>query len=144
MAAPDLSGKYNTALSADDETKFDTWRKTLPARLNNDSDYDLRGAWKANASEASNGHLPDTFKKPNHPTFSTESQYSGKDGNVGGTWDGDDKKGWSYTPSKTNLSNMSADELKDYFAKVEPDSKLNLPDATADKATKRYGAGKAN
>jgi hypothetical protein len=25
---------------------------------------------------AENGHWPDTFKKPNHPTFSVESQYA--------------------------------------------------------------------
>ena len=132
----DLSGKYNTPLSDDEQKAFDDWRKKLPARLNSTKDYDLQGAFKANAAEAANGHLPDTFKKPNHPTFSTESQYSGKDGNVGGEWSGDDTQGWSFKPSATNLKNMSEDDLKSYFSKQEPKSKLILPPSKADK---RYG-----
>lgn len=128
----DLSNQYNTALSAQDEAKFQQW-----ARANNRSgdvyDYDLRGAFKSGAAQAENGHLPDTFKKPNHPTFSTESQYSGKDGNVGGVWSQDVNGRDVFTPSPTNLSNTTPDALRSYFKKVEPDATVSIP-ASADQA----------
>jgi hypothetical protein len=83
------------------------------------------------------GHLPDTFKKPNHPTFSNESQYSGKPDFYGGTaeggkWLGDDQAGWSFQPSERMLQtthNMEA--LRKYFDAVEPDSMLMSPTRTA-------------
>lgn len=137
MPAPDFTSKYNTKLGADDEKAFQDWA-AKSGHANDLSDYDLRGWWKSNGTQAANGHLTDKFKKPNHPTFSTESQYSGKDGYVGGKWSGDDKAGWSYTPSKSNLKNMTTDELQDYFSKVEPKSKLVLPQNAAEK---RYGKG---
>jgi hypothetical protein len=38
----------------------------------------MRGYWKANpgGKPDSRGHFPDTFKLPNHPTFSAESKYA--------------------------------------------------------------------
>ena len=133
---PDMTDKYNTPLSDDQEASYQKWAKAV-GHEGDTRDYDLRGAWKADASQAENGHFPDTFKKPNHPTFSDESQYSGKDGNVGGKWGGTDEAP-TFTPSATNLKNMSADELQAYFKKVEPDSKLVLPQSAPDR---RYGAG---
>ncbi|HXK19672.1 MAG TPA: hypothetical protein VNG33_17800, partial [Polyangiaceae bacterium] len=45
-------------------------------------DYDYQAAERAGVKpDPATGHMPDTFKKPNHMTFSNESQYSGKDGN---------------------------------------------------------------
>jgi hypothetical protein len=79
----DLTPLYNTPLSPEDEAKFQAWIKSS-GRERDLADYDLRGAWKADTKEAANGHLPDTWKKPNHPTFSTESVYNGVDGRVGG------------------------------------------------------------
>lgn len=131
---PDLSEKYNTKLSADDEQNFQTWAKANP-RLGNTYDYDSRGFWKAGAQEADNGHGSDKWKKPNHPTFSNESQYSGKDGNVGGEWGKDGAK--TFTPSATNLKNMSADDLKATMSETDPDYSLVLPEPS--KADKRYG-----
>lgn len=47
------------------------------------SHYDYRGFWKAlqegnpvAVQSASNGHFPDVWKLPGHPTFSNESKYA--------------------------------------------------------------------
>jgi hypothetical protein len=70
--------------------------------------------------------MPDTFKLPNHITFSDQSMYHGKDGNEGGRWSklADDR--WSFTPSMTNLENHSLKEMQDYFKKYEPGNILNV------------------
>lgn len=67
------TGQFDTPLTPEEEARFQQWARTLPANLQSTEDYDLRGAWKADAKAAANGHLPDTWKKPNHPTFSNES-----------------------------------------------------------------------
>ncbi len=47
-----------------------------------------------------NGHWPDTFKKPNHPTFSVESQYAkGPDAAKAGRWQGE-----TFIPPKAGAS----------------------------------------
>jgi hypothetical protein len=120
---PFNSSKYDTKLSPQDELQFQSW-KSKYAPNDSGADYDLRGAYKAGIKpDAQRGHFPDTFKKPNHPTFSTESQYSGKDGFVGGKWG----EGDSYTPSPTNLQFKNPQQLQQYFQQNEPNSKLNLP-----------------
>jgi hypothetical protein len=121
----DYSGRYNTVLTPQEEVAFQAWAAKA-GRLKDVYDYDLRGAWRASAQEAANGHLPDTFKKPNHPTFSNESQYNGVDGFKGGEWLGDDKAGWSYLPSETNTKFYPPTLLQDYFRSTEPDAKLIL------------------
>jgi hypothetical protein len=127
MAENDLSNKYNTKLSEADETKFQQWAAANP-RLGNTYDYDARGFWQAGAGAADNGHGSDQWKKPNHPTFSTGSQYHGVDGFQGGQWAQSQDGSYSFAPSATNLQNLSADEMKDYFQKVEPGNRLMLPD----------------
>jgi hypothetical protein len=127
----DYTGKYNTKLSPDDEKKFQAWlveqSKASGHDMTNDLyDYDLRGAWKAGAGKSANGHMTDEFKKPNHPTFSNESKYSGQDGNVGGKWVEQNGK-TVYVPSATNLQHYPPAALSDYFRRVEPDIKLQLP-----------------
>lgn len=126
MGHEDYAAWYNTKLSPEDEKKFEAWAKAN-GRLGDVADYDLRGAWKANAKEADNGHLPDTFKKPNHPTFSDESQYSNPTNGVGGKWQQDTDGKWAFYPSEANLKNMTPDELRAYFQKEEPDAKLVMP-----------------
>jgi hypothetical protein len=123
--APDLSSQYNTVLSPAEEKKFQAWAKAS-GRERDTYDYDLRGAWKSDAKAAGNGHLPDTWKKPNHPTFSVESQYS-DDKTRGGEWVdlGGDK--WAYKPSEQNLRNLGPDGLRKYFKEREPDVQLQLP-----------------
>lgn len=77
---------FDTPLNPEEEVAFQQWKAKF-APQDSGEDYDLRGAFKANLqSDAQTGHWPDTFKKPNHPTFSVESQYAGS-GNPG-TWTG--------------------------------------------------------
>jgi hypothetical protein len=135
----DMMQKYNTKLVGDEEDEFQKWAVDN-GRTQDQRDYDMRGWWKENKDKpvpTGGAHFTDKFKKPSHPTFSTESQYSGKDGYVGGKWE--DKGGgkWAFTPSKTNLKNMPADQMKQYFDQTEgPDVELKLPKT---KAQKRYG-----
>jgi hypothetical protein len=91
-------------------------------------DYDYE-AWQAAGSprDPITGHGPDTFKLPNHPTFSNESIYHGRDGNEGGQWEQNEDKTWTFTPGRTNLEHHSPQELRDYFERVEPGNHLNLP-----------------
>jgi len=128
----DFSSRYNTSLTPDEELAFKMWLTDLSAQNGRDMsrdvyDYDLRGAFKANAGQAGNGHFPDTFKKPNHPTFSSESQYSGADGYTGGEWSKAKSGKWTFKVSPTQLRFRSPTELSDYFKSREPDSILILP-----------------
>jgi Large polyvalent protein associated domain 23 len=93
-------------------------------------DYDYDSWQKANpgVEMAPGQHYPDTYKLPNHMTFSDESIYHGKDGNQGGHWGTDEEGNDTFTPGPTNLKNHSMSELRDYFARVEPKAKLLLPD----------------
>lgn len=88
-------------------------------------DYDYDGARAAGVKQGQNGHWPDTYKLPNHITFSTDSKYS-KPGQEGGEWAQVGDK-WHYKPSAFVLSQHSPEELKGYFGKSEPDSVLDLP-----------------
>lgn len=80
---------FETALSPSEEQQFQSWKKQY-APQDSGADYDLRGAFKAGvAPDAASGHWPDTFKKPNHPTFSVESQYASAAPDKAGSWNGD-------------------------------------------------------
>ena len=81
----DFSDFYNTKLTDEEEAQYQAWAKKI-GHERDVYDYDLRGAWKAGAAQAENGHFPDTFKKPNHHTFSEESQYADGKRNIGGRW----------------------------------------------------------
>lgn len=89
-------------------------------------DYDLRGWYQQNgAQDLTGAHLTDEFKKPNHPTFSDQSQYSGVGGMQGGQWAQQPNGSYSFTPGSTNV--YSVPELQDYFKKVEPGNQLVVP-----------------
>ncbi len=139
MAEQDFTDKYNTKLTDDQEKQFQDWA-TTNNRTKDTYDYDLRGWWKANqgadASKGS-GHLTDEYKKPNHPTFSDQSKYHGKDGFKGGSWGGTDEAP-TFTPGPTNLSTYGKEGLQKYFQDTEPGVELKLPQSTMEK---RYGAG---
>lgn len=122
----DLSHEFNTPLSPQEEQAFQSWA-TKSGRAGDVYDYDLRGAWKTNSQEASNGHLPDTFKKPNHPTFSNESVYNGQHGFQGGQWQETEPGKWSFTPGPTNLHWRKPEDLQQYFKEREPNAVLILP-----------------
>lgn len=122
----DMSGVLNTALTPEEEAAFQKWAKANP-RLASTYDYDARGFWKSGAQASSDtGHGGDRWKKPNHPTFSTQSQYNGVDGLLGGSW-GQHGPAWTFTPSETNIRNMPVADLADYFRRVEPGNVLFSP-----------------
>ena len=87
-----------SSLTGDEEKQFRDWydRYSRSHDLNPNPDakehyYDLRGYWKNRTIEQANdewkldSHLPDTYKLPGHPTFSTQSRYSTRK-TPGGTW----------------------------------------------------------
>jgi hypothetical protein len=121
----DFTSKYNTKLTAAEEVAFNTWARST-GKLRDLYDYDMRGAWKDGVSAAGNGHFPDTYKKPNHPTFSNQSKYHGVDGYKGGAWADD---GSQYTASPTNLQFYPPQALTGYFKQVEPKARLVMPSA---------------
>lgn len=126
----DYSDKFNTVLSPDEEEKYQAWA-TENHREKDVYDYDLRGAWKelqsGTMSEDERGHLGDKYKKPNHPTFSDQSIYSGQDGVAGGVWSRNAEGKDVYTPGR-KLSSVEADRLRRYFLRNEPGVMLDLKD----------------
>lgn len=121
----DQTANYNTPLSPQEEARFQAWVKAS-GRERDLYDYDLRGAWKKNTKAATNGHLPDTWKKPNHPTFSRESIYSGPYA-TGGEWAPLPNNQWQFNATDDNLRYRSPQELQQYFKQVEPGNLLNIP-----------------
>jgi hypothetical protein len=80
---------FDTPLSTAQEQQFQTWKQQ---NAPNDSgyDYDLRGAFKAGVTpDPDTGHWPDTYKKPNHPTFSNQSIYAKIRPDLAGHWEGE-------------------------------------------------------
>src|SRR5882724_9267047 len=117
MPETNYTNLYNTKLPLSKVVAYRNWaRKLCQYPEKGKYDYDLQGAFLANEGTSSNGHFSDQFKKPNHPTFSDESQYHGVDGHIGGSWT---QQG--YQPSFTNLKFHSPEELQQYFKQVEPD-----------------------
>lgn len=126
-----MPDSYTTPLSEDEQPKYANWLKKLSAKMGRDMsadtiDYDMQGAFKAGLGQSDNGHFDDRFKKPNHPTFSSDSQYSGKQF-TGGKWEKASAGQWSFRASKDNLKFHSKEDLVDYFKRVEPNSILYLP-----------------
>lgn len=124
-APPDYSALFNTQLTPDQEAAFQQW---AGGRMGDLFDYDLRGAWQSNAQEAANGHLPDTWKKPNHPTFSSGSQYSTPD-TTGGEW-AENGPAWEFRATPFNMQMTGGDRLQRYFDRVEQGNRLVLPPIT--------------
>jgi len=106
-------------------------------------DYDY-SAWEKAGSpkDPDTGHAPDTYKLPNHPTFSNESIYSGKEGAEGGKWSKNPDGSWNFTPGKTNLEHFTPQQLQDYFQRVEPGNHLILPQTKDPHGGEMLGAGK--
>jgi hypothetical protein len=92
-------------------------------------DYNTHEAYFAGVVPDARGHLPDTYKLPNHITYSDESIYS-KQPNAPppGQWKQLPDGKWQFWASPTNVENAgSTKALQDYFNKYEPDSQLFLP-----------------
>lgn len=128
---------FNTSLTAKEEKAFRTWAVQNKRDPDMESiDYDLRGFWKNGNDFAANGHGSDLFKKPNHPTFSVDSQWHGTptpEGGtyVGGTWAPPDEVGGRrgmFIPSHEMLNTTHPRAwLEDYMRKREPDYDLGVP-----------------
>jgi len=87
--------QYDTKLNPQEETQFQAWKSKYAPR-DSGADYDLRGAFKAGLRpDSKSGHWPDTFKKPNHPTFSDQSRYAKDRPELAGRWEGN-----KYIPPK--------------------------------------------
>jgi hypothetical protein len=120
VGPPDMTNQYNTPLTPEQERAF---QQTPHA--NDTFDYDARGEFLAGATRDNPaGHGQDTFKKPNHPTFSTGSQYHGVDGHSGGNWVKQPDSSWVFVASPTNLQMNSGDELQRYFSEREPGNRV--------------------
>jgi len=81
LAKQIFSPDYKSLFTPNMEKEFQAWHKKRAKKLglNPDPDnpnhfYDYRGAW-LKGHRTITGHLPDTYKLPGHPTFSTESIY---------------------------------------------------------------------
>lgn len=129
------TNQYNTKLTPEEEAAYQAWGRwqasQRPDHRNpalDTYDYDMRGFWKSGGQFAQNGHAGDQFKKPNHPTFSTFSQYATPE-MPGGTWGKAPNGAWTFTPSAQNLKFHDAGDLQEYFATEEKGNQLILPPA---------------
>lgn len=125
----DFTNKYNTVLSAEDESKFRKWLDVQSQKLKRPIwrdlyDYDLRGFF-ASGGDMDGGHLPDTFKKPNHPTFSSESKWN-DDTHHGGEWIEQQDGSWIFRASPTNIAMHGMQGLAQYFMAREPGNRVIL------------------
>ena len=116
------SDDFNTKLTDEEELEYQQWYEDMKSQgyiLDGDVgyDYDFRGAFKAGYSPSEvGGHWVDTWKKPNHQTFSNESIYAkGEYAQYAGTWDGDNFK----TPDSRIMPNPEIEiALKNGFCKI--------------------------
>lgn len=106
LEAAGAGPKFETPLSPTEEKQFTGWKQAVAP---NDSgfDYDFRGAFKAGTAPDNNGHWPDTFKKPVHPTFSDQSIYASARPDLAGSWEGDRY----VSAQEKQLRGVSDDEL---------------------------------
>lgn len=89
-------------------------------------DYDYAAAKRAGVRPDKRGHMPDTYKLPNHMTFSDDSIHSTPE-TPGGKWrQGSDGK-WVFWPSEYNMQQHPMAVMQDYFNRVEPDSAAIYP-----------------
>lgn len=136
MAIQSSDGKvYETDLDHQLGRPVETAEDITPAPVQDDKklitqgaeldSYNYAAAVAAGVQPNANGHWPDTYKLPNHMTFSDESKYH-SEATPGGHWEdlGNDK--WKFTPSEHNLKQHSEEEMRKYFKDYEPDSELNI------------------
>jgi hypothetical protein len=129
---PDLTDEHNTELSPEQEAAYQKWVaiQKVPTTTH---DYDLKGFFadqvfgKTDTSEHK-GHFVDRWKKPNHMTFSDQSQYAEDlDGtSTGGRWiehlsPKDDPDGLGhYTFAMSRHQRIPEQAMRGYYQRVEP------------------------
>lgn len=114
-----MADKFNTPIPPEKQAAYDAWVKQQSEErgrdVNQDKlDYDVQGFYLSGQGLGANAHGPDTFKKPNHPTFSNQSQY----GSGGGAWSNQDGHD-VFTPTPENFKYRTPGALSDYWKKVE-------------------------
>lgn len=123
---------YDTPLNQDQTADYNRWRATLPPALQNTSDYDLQGAYLASSQADGRAHMTDQFKKPNHMTFSTGSQYSNPQ-MQGGVWgDTGERNPYDLTGGNRyvfwatphNVQTHPLLEMQRYFSESEPGNRV--------------------
>jgi hypothetical protein len=123
---------FNTGLTQDEFNDYWKWAndryKGQDNVLYEMGAYDLQGAWKDIKAgkikfNPKTGHLPDTYKKPNHISFSDESMYHDGKKFQGGQWKQNGNK-WTFKASPQTLSLYGKDYLQKYFKENEPDTDL--------------------
>ena len=97
---------FETRIPPDQEPAFQAWKAVnalLPSGdLDSGADYDYHGAFLAGVKpDPVTGRWPETFKKPNHPTFSDQSKYAQY--GTPGHWSGD-----RYVPAVATAADMAA------------------------------------
>lgn len=95
---------FNTPIPENRKVEYSNWAKTNVT--DSGRDYDYAGAFLAGygRGQSENGHLPDTFKKPNHPTFSVESKYAtGAYKKYAGSWSQNTAGEYQFKPAKATL-----------------------------------------
>lgn len=109
------------------EDSYQAWLKKN--KLKESPDYNMQDAFLAGLQPDERGHLPDTFKKTNHITYSDESVYSKQpDAPPPGKWRDAGEGKWAFWASPTNILNAGGiEKLQKYFKDYEPDSTLILP-----------------
>lgn len=82
------------------------------------SDYDYEAARRAGVEPDRFGHMPDTYKLPNHMTFSQDSVYSTPE-HEGGKWIETGDGGWVFWPSEYNMTQHDMSTMDRYFRENE-------------------------
>jgi len=120
--------RFNTSLTKKEQKEFSEWAAEESKRQGRDimmdkGAYDVQGFWKSGDYKKTdeNGHGSDKWKKPNHPTFSNQSNYHGVDGFYGGNWT--EKSG--YQPSKQSADMYGPSYYNRIFAE-EPGRREHL------------------
>lgn len=123
---------YNTGLTQPEFNEFWNWAKQRYGNQDNVlyemGNYDLQGAWKAIKNkqidfDPQTGHLPDTYKKPNHITFSNESRYHDGKNFIGGEWQQNGSR-WKFKPSPQTIQLYGKSNVQKYFSENEKDTDL--------------------
>lgn len=94
-----------TILNNKQEKAYTLWKNNLPKALQYEGNYDLKGLYLDNpkVKPSANMHFPDTYKLPNHPTFSNESKYfNPTTQSQAGHWQETDSS-WDYIPYDVNV-----------------------------------------
>lgn len=78
---------FNTRIPLCRLGAFSRWKVDV-APADSGQDYDFIGAYLAGALPDDDGHWDDRWKKPNHPTFSTDSIYAACRPELAGVWFG--------------------------------------------------------